>query len=237
MDNNYLFTEKDTTDIFSEDITVKRYKELQEKANDRFCYIIAQIAKIVGREVIWFDFDNEGGEFARGYFDKDLYSQEITFVGQSHPTRNTDFIHYDDCFPTKWLWTNFEKELEAEVSTFAEVEREKKEAEKNQDKEKQVAIDNFNEQLPKLKTAIYNKVAESILVNINFKTAERMHYETTFDKKNKQLEGIKDMINMQREVLRQNLTPEEFNAIEFKAPDKILHEMNALNSKKKIKIK
>lgn len=236
--DNHLFTEQDAKDIFSEDITVKHHKELKEKANERFCYIMAQMAKIIGREIVWFDFDNEGGnEYSPGYFDKDLYDKNVTFVGEIKATRNKEFNKYDESFPTQWLWTNFEKELEEEVKIFVEAENHKKEVQKNEAKNKKEALENFNAKLPKLKTAVYDKVAGDILVNINFKTPERMYYESNLDEKHKELEQIKDMINVQREILRNTLTPEEFNAVDFKAPEKILHEREVAKSKSKNRIK
>lgn len=236
--DNHLFTEQEAKDIFSEDITVKRYKELKDKANERFCYIMTQIAKIVGREIVWFDFDNEGGnEDSPGYFDKDLYDEQITFVGEIKITRNKDFIHYDDSFPTKWLWNNFEKDLENEVQNFVEEEKKKKEEKLSEANEKKAAVDQLNVKLPRLKVTISEKIPTDVLSNINFKTAERMYYETTFDEKHKELEEIKDMINIQREMLRNTLTAEEFNAVDFKSPDKILHERQAAKSKGKPRIK
>lgn len=176
--NNHKLTDEQFDKLLDENTSVKEMKELKALANERFNYIIKKLAEIVGRDVHWFDFSNEGGEKARGYFDPASYIENIDYIGQIEPTRNQDFINYDDCFPTVWLKTDFEPGLINEVAQFVEKEKKLQEDEKQKKDEVVTKINDMHK-------AILEKLTDEEKNYISFKPFKQVYEESKARAKSK----------------------------------------------------
>lgn len=115
---NFLLNKEETTNLFGNNLSDIKQKQLLEKVNSRFQYIIKASSEIIGRNWSWCDFTTDSGESNRGYFCKETYRKEIEFIGQCSILKNYGFDKYDNEVPTEWLWTNFEDNLKKEVANF-----------------------------------------------------------------------------------------------------------------------
>lgn len=97
---------------------------------NRCHYIVTTIWDLQGKlkNLDWWDFDNEGGEDGpSGYFNRNEYKKEVGYVCGYH---NVSKILYEQFFPTRWLWQDFEEELTKEIKnekdeTLKKIEMEK----------------------------------------------------------------------------------------------------------------
>jgi len=105
-------------------ITYKEFKR-QERIISRRCdYIVRKIMQIQKVNLNWWDFDNGGeienarGEiehFPEGYFDPNLYSQNVGFYCKYFgEVLNFGILPYHNSFPTRWIWVDFEEVCELE---------------------------------------------------------------------------------------------------------------------------
>lgn len=125
---NHKLTKEQFDKAIDENTSRKEFKELSSLITERFTYIIYTIAEIVGRDVKWHDFDNEGGnEYSPGSFDPSEYSHQISYTGDIRSLKNKDFDTYDGQFPSSWLFTDFEESLKTELQSFID----KKQAQQN----------------------------------------------------------------------------------------------------------
>lgn len=154
-----LLTQEEFDMLFDDNVSVKKQKQLQEKVGNRFVYIMHEMTQILDRELIWFDFDNEGGERRPGYFDSDKYKNEIRFVGDMH--NKTKFFEYENSFPTTWLKEDFEDALKLEYQDFL---AEKKQNEKKEIEDRKAFKNLVNE----VKEKIFEKLTDEEKCFINF---------------------------------------------------------------------
>lgn len=229
--DNFLFTKEEAAKIFDENISVKEQKELIKKADFRFAYIMETMSTIIGKKFDWYDFENEdssdNGNPIRGYFDPEEYSEHISFVGASKSIKNDDFDNYKYDFPTIWLWTNFEKELQKEVDAFEaekEVIKQKKSETKNN-------LDSINKSMKVIQEKIYANIPPEMRNSFSFKSAEQVHKERLNDA-NQQYQEAKKLLQEQEEHLRNTLSPEEFAIIQFKKPEDLLQRTNSKKMKR-----
>jgi hypothetical protein len=115
-------------------LTVKESDKIKEDIVDRCNYIVRSIWQLQGYGKVfgWWDFANEGGKDGpSGYFDRYSYREIISTTGEveRHHEWPYDML-YNDGFPTKWLWEDFEDALVQEATKFKEDEKKKKETEK-----------------------------------------------------------------------------------------------------------
>lgn len=230
--DNFLFTKEEATKLFDDNISVRENKELLKKADARMGYVVETMSAIIGRNWAWFDFDNENsydsGNPVRGYFDKDIYSNSIDLVGQYSVIKNPDFDKYERSFPTNWLWTNFEVELKKEVDEF---EAEHKAVEQKRLDAKN-HLQNIRNNSKDLQEKLYDKIPSEMRNNFSFKSAEQIHKER-LDKDNTDLQEAKRLLKEQEDYLRQILTAEEFEIIQFKRPEDLVQRMHSKSKKHK----
>ena len=151
--------ESDVKNMISGDITKKKYDELMLVLLDRFNYVVRTAMIIMERKLDWYDFDNEGGEYAPGYFDPQNYSENMSLTGV-FDGQNDNL--YPDYIPTAWLSQDFETELKAEFEKY------KKEQKQENEKQK-VAKDKSFEKHKELKANIRSKLTKEELNIITFK--------------------------------------------------------------------
>ncbi len=99
--------------LYSGSITKNHYDEIIDAITNRVNYIVHKIAKQTDRNRFWWDFDNcqYDSEKSGGEFDPKQYKENIGIGGEYF---NFPEI-YDEGFPTRWLWEDFEEEFAAEV--------------------------------------------------------------------------------------------------------------------------
>ncbi len=229
--DNFLFTKEEAAKIFDDNTSVKEQKELIKKADARFGYIMETMASIIGRKWDWFDFDNENGSDngnpIRGYFDPEDYSNHISFVGQSTAIKNEDFDGYDYDFPTSWLWTNFESQLQKEVDEFEAknkaIEQERLDAKNN--------LQSIAKGIKSIQDKIYANIPQEMRNNFSFKSPEQVHKDR-LNASNEEYQTAKKILEEQQEYLRKTLTPEEFEIIQFKKPEDLMQRKNAKKLKR-----
>lgn len=108
--------------VLNGSLTVKEFNKVSEKIHSRCNYIVRKFITTFGGIVDWWDFDNEGGEDGpQGYFEPESYFESVGYTGKfrynKYPHDLFGFLHkkgYDleYSFPTKWIWTDFEDELD-----------------------------------------------------------------------------------------------------------------------------
>lgn len=211
---NDLLSQQEYENLFSEDSNIKNDKQLLNKIQKRFNYIMVTSGKMIGRNWDWFDYQSPLKK-------EDIY---IDVIGQSKSIKNSKFIKYDEQIPVKWLWTVFEEDLKRELAHFEQEEKSKENNKQKKNIEKANSIAKIKKNLPEIKEKIQQKVPEDIYDNITFKNAEEI-YAQSEKNKNQEFQAIKEMLKVQKEHLQKILTPEEFEAIEFKRAETIFLEM------------
>lgn len=211
---NDLLSQQEYENLFSEDSNIKNDKQLLNKIQKRFNYIMVTSGKMIGRNWDWFDYQSPLKK-------EDIY---IDVIGQSKSIKNSKFIKYDEQIPVKWLWTVFEEDLKRELAHFEQEEKRKENNKQKKNIEKANSIAKIKKNLPEIKEKIQQKVPEDIYDNITFKNAEEI-YAQSEKNKNQEFQAIKEMLKVQKEHLQKILTPEEFEAIEFKRAETIFLEM------------
>lgn len=211
---NDLLSQQEYENLFSEDSNIKNDKQLLNKIQKRFNYIMVTSGKMIGRNWDWFDYQSPLKK-------EDIY---IDVIGQSKSIKNSKFIKYDEQIPVKWLWTVFEEDLKRELNHFEQEEKSKENNKQKKNIEKANSIAKIKKNLPEIKEKIQQKVPEDIYDNITFKNAEEI-YAQSEKNKNQEFQAIKEMLKVQKEHLQKILTPEEFEAIEFKRAETIFLEM------------
>jgi len=228
---NFLFTKEEATKIFDDNTSVKEQKDLVKKADSRFGYIMETMSAIIGRKFEWFDFDNENssdnGNPIRGYFDPEYYSDSISFVGKVIATKNKDFDIYEYDFPTSWLWTNFETQLQEEVEQFEA--KNKTIEQKRLDAENQVK--DIAKNAKALQEKIYANIPHEMRNSFSFKSPEQIYKEQK-DASNEELQAAKKLLKEQEDHLRSVLSPEEFAIIQLKKPEDLIQRKNAKKMKR-----
>lgn len=171
MPTNFVspLSEIDIKKFISLEVTVKEAESLKKLIEERADYIVRKIADITGLVTNWWDFDNEGGEDKRGYFDPVVYHEGIEFVGDfkgNTQYKGVYFDLYDNSFPVEFLWMDFEETVQQEFQKFKDrVDAE--EVKKHQTK---------NEQDKKLKEVIASvraKVSEEEFSYLSFGTPKK----------------------------------------------------------------
>lgn len=157
--------------FLADELTVKEVKSLNVALADRFEYIIEKIAELTNRYVAWFDYDNvsHSDDYSRGFFDTENYKSHVGYVSEFLFENKQKYTYekYDNVFPTKWFYQNFESVLEAEIEEFfkeEELKEEKKKSNKNKDQE----------ELQKFKESIIKKLTQEELAYISFLSIENV---------------------------------------------------------------
>lgn len=126
-------------DIFqkfiSDEMKVRELKEFHDPLINRLVYIIHTIGKVTGFTVEWLDYGNNsqyGNNGSIGYFDTDSYKVQVEYTGEFNHFNKEYFNKYDNKFPTRWFYENFEDELNQEQEDYLkEVENNTKKIKNN----------------------------------------------------------------------------------------------------------
>jgi hypothetical protein len=176
----YQFTEEEFNKAIDENTSVRVMKELSEKAGQRLYYILSTIAGMVGWEMVWCDFDNEGGnERSPGYWDASSYKEDIGFIAEFKKYKNADFDVYD-FIPSEWLKIDFEPVVRKDFDAYLEEKNETLKAQKD----KKERIKEIGTELKAIQEQIWNKLTEKERAFISFNSANAVYeYEEKIEKR------------------------------------------------------
>ena len=144
--------------LTSDSITKKEYDKLVESIHSRVNEIVEFMCK--GHRLEWYDFSNEGGKDGNpGWFDPVWYKTEIELAGSF-----TFPPPYDSppCFPTRWIYEDFEDEFKKTVEGNAEAVKKQKAEERNKREAKKAKRD-------EMISIIKSKLSKEELKFITFK--------------------------------------------------------------------
>jgi hypothetical protein len=155
--------------LYDKNILKSEYDYIIDLIDDRF----AEICKIIcpKHDRQWFDYGNCSyeGEDSNGYFDIKEYKEYIKIGGEYSCIREPYCTKYENAFPTRWLWEDFEEEFLKEVRKFEEETLKRKEQIKEKrEKKKQEKIE-FAKTKPKFQLIIKSKLTAEELKYIKFK--------------------------------------------------------------------
>ncbi len=124
-------TKEEFENLFSDGISKRDYDYIISKINIRFSEILDKM--IINRNPLsWQDYGNctYNDEESNGHFDPHEYKEYIQVGGHYTYLPEPYKSNFDNSFPTRWLWEDFEKELEKEI----EIHKQNKFAKKMKDK-------------------------------------------------------------------------------------------------------
>lgn len=152
---NAKITKQEFEKLYSKDISKRNYDAIIEKINQRFSKIVG----VIKCNDKWFDYDNcsYDSDESGGYFDPERYKENIGVGGYVKIESP-----YEEGFPTRWLWEDFEDEFNTEVEKFKKRQTKKQlddKAKREQRKQK----------LLSLQESIKSKLTPEELKAINFK--------------------------------------------------------------------
>lgn len=112
--------------IYSKNVSKRDFDNIISKIDERFAEICGLI--LLKNPKRWFDYANctYDSENSNGYFDPEEYKLEIPIGGeyanlpepfQSYPDEDRDSC-LENCFPTRWLWEDFEEEFKTRVDKY-----------------------------------------------------------------------------------------------------------------------
>lgn len=222
IESNYKLTQEQFNQLIDENTSRKTFKDLSSLATSRFDYIINKMASIIGFEVDWYDYANEGGdEYSPGHFDPDEYSSEISFTGVFKKHKNPEFDKYSLSFPTSWLYQDFENSLISEVNQFIQ----KKELVKQQ---KQQAQQQLQQNVDTTKQNILSKLSDDEKKFIFFNSPEAVQ-------QNKQKDvSIKNLMEEKRSSILSKLSDDEKDFISFQSFNEVFKMIKANEKEAKI---
>ena len=131
-------TEPITKDVVEKmNAAYKAYEEYEKQITNRVDYVIKTIAKIFGTKLEWYDWSNGGGE-TDGHFEPRLISGNSFQLDGAMKKRGEMVAITKDGeweftwmeIPTRFLYENFEQELEDGIKKFKEQEEARKIKEK-----------------------------------------------------------------------------------------------------------
>jgi len=139
-----LVIDKDLIDeMLDENISKKRYKEIEVIVNEKAQAVWYEICHICGRKIVWWGFSNDvelgnGNGSTGGTFDPEIYYDEIEMIG--HYTNSKKYYDlYDYGFPTRFLWEeNWQNEVVENCEKYKTKQEEKKAKEKIKRKENKI---------------------------------------------------------------------------------------------------
>ena len=215
IESNYKLTQEQFNQLIDENTSRKTFKDLSSLVTCRFDYIINKMASIIGFEVDWYDYANEGGnEPSLGHFDPEAYASKISFTGVFKKHKNPEFDKYNFSFPTSWLYQDFENSLVSEVNQFIQ----KKELVKQQ---KQQAQQQLQQNVDTTKQNILSKLSDDEKKFIFFNSPEAVQ-------QNKQKDvSIKKLMEEKRASILSKLSDDEKDFISFQSFNEVFKMIKA----------
>ena len=222
IESNYKLTQEQFNQLIDENTSRKTFKDLSSLVTCRFDYIINKMASIIGFEVDWYDYANEGGnEHSLGHFDPEAYASKISFTGVFKKHKNPEFDKYSFSFPTSWLYQDFENSLVSEVNQFIQ----KKELVKQQ---KQQAQQQLQQNVDITKQNILSKLSDDEKKFIFFNSPEAFQ-------QNKQKDvSIKNLMEEKRASILSKLSDDEKDFISFQSFNEVFKMIKANEKEAKI---
>ena len=137
-------TKQQFDSLYSDDITKKQYDIIIDEIDKRFIEICEKfLHKNNKHGDSWYEYDNFSwnDENSNGFFDPKEFKEEIAIGGEwIDPPPGYGFS-----FPTRWLWEDFEEELNETSEKFLKEEKERKQklkAKQDAKKERQAVLKN-----------------------------------------------------------------------------------------------
>ena len=223
IESNYKLTQEQFNQLIDQNTSRKTFKDLSSLVTCRFDYIINKMASIIGFEVDWYDYANEGGndEYSLGHFDPEAYASKISFTGVFKKHKNPEFDKYSFSFPTSWLYQDFENSLVSEVNQFIQ----KKELVKQQ---KQQAQQQLQQNVDTTKQNILSKLSDDEKKFIFFNSPEAVQ-------QNKQKDvSIKNLMEEKRASILSKLSDDEKDFISFQSFNEVFKMIKANEKEAKI---
>lgn len=116
-----MITIADFQKLLNNQCSTQEYKRIQQEIDSRFTYVVRILEKKLNWNVIWFDYENEEmieGEVIKGFFDIVQYKNYIFFKGEIIKDNEYENFKYNNKFPTKWLYEDFESSLEEDLKRY-----------------------------------------------------------------------------------------------------------------------
>ena len=222
IESNYKLTQEQFNQLIDENTSRKTFKDLSSLATSRFDYIINKMASIIGFEVDWYDYENEGGdEYSPGHFDPEKYASEISFTGVFKKHKNPEFDKYSLSFPTSWLYQDFENSLISEVNQFIQKKELVKQQKQQDQQQLQHAVDTT-------KQNILSKLSDDEKKFIFFNSPEAVQ-------QNKQKDvSIKNLMEEKRASILSKLSDDERDFISFQSFNEVFKMIKANEKEAKI---
>lgn len=215
IESNYKLTQEQFNQLIDQNTSRKTFKDLSSLVTCRFDYIINKMASIIGFEVDWYDYANEGGnEHSLGHFDPEAYASKISFTGVFKKHKNPEFDKYSFSFPTSWLYQDFENSLVSEVNQFIQ----KKELVKQQKQQEQQQLQHS---VDTTKQNILSKLSDDEKNFIFFNSPEAVQ-------QNKQKDvSIKKLMEEKRASILSKLSDDEKDFISFQSFNEVFKMIKA----------
>jgi len=215
IESNYKLTQEQFNQLIDQNTSRKTFKDLSSLVTFRFDYIINKMASIIGFEVDWYDYANEGGnEHSLGHFDPEAYASKISFTGVFKKHKNPEFDKYSFSFPTSWLYQDFENSLVSEVNQFIQ----KKELVKQQKQQEQQQLQHS---VDTTKQNILSKLSDDEKNFIFFNSPEAVQ-------QNKQKDvSIKKLMEEKRASILSKLSDDEKDFISFQSFNEVFKMIKA----------
>ena len=146
--------------LYTDDISKKEYDAIISKIDERFQEICEVI---LPEKYAWYDYGNceYDTEESGGCFDIHEYKSTIS-IGGDDAFLPEPYLGDGNCFPTRWLWEDFEDEFKTEVENSKLNRLKLKEAAK-------VKKQNLKNEMAKFKQLIKSKLTKEELKYISFK--------------------------------------------------------------------
>lgn len=162
--------EKNFKKFLQDEMIVKEAKAFKDLVDKRFSYIVHKIAENNSTNVSWFDYDNSDGGEGVGFFNTDRYNEYVFYTGEFEslsyiPVKS--FTKYDNSFPTKWFYQNFELALKKEKEDFLQEQ-------KNQQEQAKLGKEKAKIEFEKVKDSIKKKLTIEELNYISFLSMEEV---------------------------------------------------------------
>lgn len=161
--SNMTITKEEFDSLYSDTITKKNYDEIIAKIETRFIEICGKIVRKTDKYRGWFDYGNCGydGDESRGYFDPKRYRNYVEIGGEWINLIEPLAEDFDLCFPTKWLWEDFEAEVATITQNYKTIVAQRR-------KEHTAATKQRKAEIAKLKASIKKKLSAKELKIVKF---------------------------------------------------------------------
>lgn len=156
-------TKQEFDKLYDNNISKKEYDSIIDKIDDRVSDIVHIMVPNATKGNNWYAYGNVDyyDENSGGEFDPTEYKKYIE-IGRSCSLPGPYDDEYDNYFPTRWLWEDFEEEFKKETSQYNSNQEKEKDRKKKQREELKLKKEQF-------KSIIQSKLTKEELKYIKFK--------------------------------------------------------------------